>query len=209
MPDVRLGREEELVAFFVKHCGGDGNLGRTRLMKLLYLADYEARRFLGHPVSGAKYIWHFFGPYDRRFPSWISRLRDRGVLVETPVAYPSGKEGFLFTPGSKQATQSFSPVEYEILSYVCRHYSRVDLRELLEDVVYQTEPMMRAKKLKGKATEKPLEMDIVNGTKLRDTTVRLDELLERRRQLRAGEGLPHSDAMTALDQKLQSLDAAA
>src|SRR5205809_7131849 len=128
MADIKLSREEELVAFFVQHCGDDGNLGRTRLMKLLYLADYEARRFLGHPISGAKYIWHFFGPYDPRLHTWIDRLRNAAVLLEAAVTYPSGKKGFLYTPGPTQVPQTFKPVEIEILSYVCRLYSRVELR---------------------------------------------------------------------------------
>ena len=207
MAVMKTSREEELVAFFVKHCGGDGNLGRTRLMKLLYLADYEARRFLGRPISGAKYVWHFFGPYEPRLSTWINRLRDGGLLVEAAVTYPSGKSGFLYTPGPKQALRSFKPVEVEILSYVCRQYSRVELRELLDYVVYQTEPMLRAQKRKAK--ERPLEMDIVNNTKASKLTVSLEELLERRRQLRAGERLTHADAMVSLEQKLQSMDAAA
>jgi len=205
--EVRLSREEELVAFFVQRCGGEGNLGRTRLMKLLYLADYEARRFIGRPISSAKYVWHFFGPWDPRLTTWINRLKGAAVVEETPVAYPSGKKGFLYTPGAKQPPQSFKPVEVEILSYVCRQYSRVELVELLDDVVYQTEPMVHAQKKKAK--EKPLEMDIADNAKAGELTVSLEELLERRRQLRARECLSHADAMIALEQKLRQLDAAA
>ncbi len=201
MADIKLSREEELVAFFVNRCGRDGNLGRTRLMKLLYLADYEARRFLGRPISGIKYIWHFYGPYEKKLTTWITRLRDGGVVVEEAVMYPSGKEGFLYTAGAKEAPPSFSPAEVEILSYVCREYSRVDLRELLDDIVYQTEPMVRAQK-KG-AKEKPLEMDIVNNAKANELTISLEELVERRRQLRAGQCLSHAEAMSALEQILE------
>jgi len=207
MVQIRLSREEELVAFFVQKCGGDGNLGRTRLMKLVYLADYEARRFLGRPISGAKYVWHFFGPWVSRLPTWIHRLKDAAVLEETAVAYPSGKQGFLYTPGATRAPQSFKPVEVEILSYVCRQYSRVELVELLDDVVYQTEPMVHAQKKKAK--EKPLEMNIADNVKAGELTVSLEELLERRRQIRARECLSHADAMIALEQKLRHLDAAA
>src|SRR6266516_8025851 len=207
MAEIRMSREEELVAFFVQRCGGDGNLGRTRLMKLVYLADYEARRFVGRPISGARYVWHFFGPWDPRLTTWIHRLKDAAVLEESAVAYPSGKQGFLYTPGAKQAPQSFKPVEVEVLSYVCRQYSRVELVELLDDVVYQTEPMMHAQKKKAK--EKPLEMNIVDNAKARELSASLEVLLERRRQLRAREHLSHADAMIELEQKLRKLYAAA
>lgn len=207
MGETKLGREEELVAFFAEHCGRDGKLGRTRLMKLLYLADYEARRFLGRPISTVKYVWHLFGPYTPKLTMWIDRLKSGGFLVETPVSYPSGREGFLYTIGNRQTTKSFQPVEMEILTYVCRQYSRVELQELLDDVVYQTEPMVRAKK-KG-AKERALEMDIVNNIMARELTTTVEALFERRRQLRAGEFVSHAQAMIDIEQKVQMVDAAA
>ena len=79
--------------------------------------------------------------------------------------------------------------------------------ELLEDVVYQTEPMIRARRKNAK--EKPLDMDIVNKTKAAGLTVSLEELIERRRQLRAGEVLKHADAMNSLQSAIKSMDAAA
>src|SRR6266480_3155690 len=127
MAEIRMSREEELVAFFVQRCGGDGNLGRTRLMKLLYLADYEARRFLGRPLSGAKYVWHLFGPWDPRLPTWINRLKGAAVLEETPVGYPSGKKGFLFTPGAKQI-----PLEMNIVDNAKARELSASLEVLLE-----------------------------------------------------------------------------
>src|SRR2546430_11848217 len=101
MADIKLSREEELVAFFVNRCG-DGNLGRTRLMKLLYLADYEARRYLGRPISKIKYIWHYFGPYEPELTTWVNRLKEHGVVMEETVVYPTGKYGYLYTPGATQ-----------------------------------------------------------------------------------------------------------
>ncbi len=79
--------------------------------------------------------------------------------------------------------------------------------ELLDDVVYQTEPMIHAQKKKAK--EKPLEMNIVDNAKASELSASLEVLLERRRQVRTRESLCHADAMIALEQKLRQLDAAA
>lgn len=198
MADPKLSREEELVAFFVNRCAG--NLGRTRLMKLLYLADYEARRYLGRPLSGIKYVWHFYGPYEPKLPEWIDSLKGSGVIVEEPMTYPSGVTGYLYTPGPRSPSASFAPAEMEILSYVCRQYSQVPLRDLLDDVVYQTEPMLKAQE-KG-AKNQPLEMHIVDNSKSNELSISFEELLERRRQLQAGEYLPHAEAMAAVEQQL-------
>jgi Antitoxin SocA-like, Panacea domain len=205
MPDIKLSREEELVAFFVNRC--DGNLGRTRLMKLLYMADYEARRYMGRPISKIKYVWHHYGPYEPGLTRWVNRLKEHGVVVEESVEYPTGQQGFLYTPGLIRATQSFSPAEVEILSYVCRKYSQVQLRELLDDVVYKTEPMVRAQKKNAKGQH--LEMGMIDNVKAQELSVSFDELVERRRHLLAGEVFSHAEAMKALEEQSQQLSHAA
>jgi len=36
---------------------------RTKLVKLLYLADVEAKKKLDRTITGLNYIYHFYGPY--------------------------------------------------------------------------------------------------------------------------------------------------
>jgi len=206
MAEVKLSREEELVAFFVHQCG-EGDLGRTRLMKLLYLADYEARRYLGRPISKSKYIWHFYGPYEPGLTRWVNRLRDNQVVIEQPVVYPNGKRGFLYSRGPAQAKPTFTPAETAILAYVCRKYMQVPLRELLDDVVYQTEPMIHAQKTRARG--RPLQMSRVNKAKAGELTISLEQLIERRAQVEAGEVLTHAEAMARLKGQQQPANAAA
>jgi len=206
MAEVKLSREEELVAFFVHQCG-EGDLGRTRLMKLLYLADYEARRYLGRPISKSKYVWHFYGPYDSGLASWVAKLRDTSVLVEQTVVYPNGKRGFLYTRGPVQPKPTFTPAEMAILAYVCRKYMAVPLRELLDDIVYQTEPMIHAQKTRARG--RALQMNRVNKAKAGELTISLEQLIERRAQVEAGEILTHAEAMARLKGQQQPANAAA
>jgi hypothetical protein len=194
-----LSREQELVAYFVNHCD-DGQLGRTRLMKLLYLADYEARRYLGRPISSIPYVWHHYGPYDSRLNDWTSELESRDVLVEERVIYPSGKAGYVYHRGPRMVTPSFTPAESEILAYVCKEYSRIELKGLLEDVVYETEPMVDAKDRNGRG--EPLNMALVDNAKREEFGLPFEELLERSRRVRAGEYLPHAEAMMLVSGEL-------
>lgn len=192
MTELQLSREEQLVAFFVNACT-DTKLGHTRLMKLLYLADYEARRYLGRPISNIPYIWYDHGPFDPDFYSWLERLKKENVIREERLTFASGKKAYHLTPGDVFPTHGFGPAEIEILSFVCREYSKVELRELLDDVVYQTEPMLKAKE--ENAHGERLDMDIVNDAKSKQFGMAYEELLARSQEARAGKVIPHAAAM--------------
>ncbi len=193
-----LSREEELVAFFVGRC--DGRLGKTKLMKLIYLADYEARRYLGRPLSNAKYVWYFYGPWDPQLETWIAKLTEANVIVEEAVVYPTGAKGYLYSRGAVDVPGTFTAAENELLSYVCKRYSERPLRELLDEIVYETEPMREAREAKAKNA--PLKMDSVNGAKAKELVIPFEELLERSRELHAGQGLSHAEAMAEVEKQL-------
>ena len=56
-PRAALTRDEQIVAYFVRKCASKKPLGRTHLMKLVYLADHEARRYLGGNPTGWAHDW--------------------------------------------------------------------------------------------------------------------------------------------------------
>src|SRR3990167_3197938 len=85
----KLSREEQLIAYFVTRCSG--HLGRTQLVKFLYLADYEARRYLGKPLSGFQYFWHHYGPFDHAIYENLENLKTRGFVDEESILFPTGK----------------------------------------------------------------------------------------------------------------------
>jgi hypothetical protein len=201
MADAKLTRSDQLAAFFVnKHEGW--LLGRTRLMKLMYLADHEARRYLGRPISDIKYVWYHYGPYDRSLKTRIGRLRDLGVIQEECVAFPTGNTGYLYRAGDVSFTADFTPAEIEVLSFVSKKYMNTPLEQLLDEIVYQTEPMAKAQKKGAEARNKALDMDVVNGVKARELSASFDELIERSAQVRTGDYLTHADAMGWIDVQL-------
>ena len=177
-----LSKQEQMIAFFVNQLGGD--FGRTALMKYLYLADYEARRFLGKPISETEYVWHHYGPYDHNLNARIEGLEKKNILSQEQVQWPTGQQGYRFRPGSVAVPYGFSPEEVLVLQYVCEEYSKLDLQALLEDVVYATEPMKDAQDRNGK--QKPLNMEIVNGVRRNDLGIPFDELLRRSIDARNG-----------------------
>lgn len=202
MATKQLSKEEQLIAFFVNTCSDP--VGRTRLMKLLYLADYQARRYLGRPISDIQYRWHDFGPFDDNLYTWLDALTTADFVRHEEVRYDDGKVAHIYAPTETPPNFDLSPDELDILSFVCREYSQVNLRQLLDEIVYQTEPMLDAKERDARG--QALRMDIVNDVKSRDFTVPYAELLARSRRLQSGQGVTHREAMRRVS---SALDAAA
>jgi uncharacterized phage-associated protein len=194
MADQPLSREEQLVAFFINACGEV--VGRKRLMKLLYLADYHARQYFGHPISSIPYRWHDHGPFDESLYTCLDRLEERDIIRHEQVPVAGGATAHHYVPKDAPPAHEFTPDEVEILSYVCREYSKRDIRELLEDIVYQTEPMLDAKKNDGR--NKLLRMEIVDNAKGQTYSIPYKDLLARSRHLRSGAGVGHAQAMMRL-----------
>jgi hypothetical protein len=203
METTQLSREEQLIAFFINAC--DGKIGRTQLMKFLYLTDYEARRYLGRPLSNLDYIWHHYGPYDAAVGEVVKGLTDQAIIQEHTVVYPTGQVGYRYYWGGKPITYDFLPIELQILGYIYRTYSKMNLRALLDDVVYETEPMQQARELGAK--QEGLNMSMVDGTKRVCYGISFEELFDRIQRVRAGEFRTHAEVMR--DLRVPAADAAA
>lgn len=190
--NVQLSKEEQMVAFFVRTAASD--LGRTQLMKFLYLADYEARRLLGRSISGLKYIWYHHGPYDENAVKAMSHLDDLKIIHESTVMYPNGRISYRYNRGVLPAAlDGFSAIELQILKHVSEEYSKYSLDDLLE-WVYDTEPMVKAKE--QKAFNKPLDMKMMDNSKRDMYGITFEELFDRIQRVQAGEFRTHADVMS-------------
>jgi hypothetical protein len=193
MAKPQLSREEQLVAFFVTI--GSGKVGRTQLMKYLYMADYEARRYLGKPISNLEYVWYHYGPFDDKVQQLVDGLEQRQLIQESAVQFPTGQVGYRYSVGQHQpgVAFGFSAVELQILKYVYDTYSRMPLRAFLDDVVYETEPMKRARE--ADARNQPLDMSMVDNAKRDRYGITFEELFDRVQRVRGGEFRTHAEVM--------------
>lgn len=147
MPELRLSRNAQVLRYLLEAAPG---VGHTKLVKFAYLADLEARRYLGRPISGFHYSFAQHGPFDRAFFAARDELRTSGYITEHPVAC-----GPYAGPTTKPLEYGFSLGEAAVLTYVAETYLGQTAGDLCDDVVYQTEPMQMA--TRGKA----LKMDKV------------------------------------------------
>ena len=76
------GKFKELVVYLcaASEQAGDEGFGMVKLNKLLYRADFEAYRLLGHSITGEAYQKQEFGPVARDLPIVLDELGAAGRL---------------------------------------------------------------------------------------------------------------------------------
>lgn len=76
------GKFKELVVYLCAASDqvGDEGFGMVKLNKLLYRADFEAYRLLGHAITGETYEKQEFGPVARDLPIVLDELAAAGRL---------------------------------------------------------------------------------------------------------------------------------
>lgn len=131
--------------------------GRTQIVKYLYLADLESRRHRGRSLTELKWQKHNHGPFDPQILSALESLTECGHVSEEEVEFPDGKRGRLYSTESTPRIE-FSDSDQAILDVVVKQYGNLTLRQLLDDVVYDSEPMKNA------VDRRPLDMSCVDNT---------------------------------------------
>lgn len=151
-------KNEQIIKFIVERLSG--RLGRTHLLKLVYLADYHFHKLTGNPISTLNYYWYQHGPFDRSFYDDINSLKGT-YIDEQEVCFPSCR-GYVFHDISHQMKyDELSMQDLYMLEYIIKTYGKENLQVLLEDVVYKTEPMEEL--IKKNAYGVNIPMEIVNN----------------------------------------------
>jgi hypothetical protein len=78
--EFNSGRFKELILLLAHRSSDDQRMSRVKLNKLLYLADFEAFRQLGHSITGATYIRGDHGPMAAELPLAEEELGRSGYL---------------------------------------------------------------------------------------------------------------------------------
>lgn len=122
----------------------EGEVGRTRLVKLLFLADLQARSELGHSISGVDYSYHYYGPYADPIIDAVEELARRGEVVTSRRPLPNGSyfTGYSVHRPPANGACGLAPDEQLIVDEVVDRWGDRSLQELLAHVY--SLPTMRA-----------------------------------------------------------------
>lgn len=149
----KLDKNSQIIKFIVERLSGI--LGRTHLIKLIYLADYHSRRLFGKPISTFDYYWDKRGPFDKEFYTAIEILKE--YIREDEVNFPRYK-GYIFHNEPKQIEYNkLTRYDLYMLEYVIKNYGKENLQSLLEDVVYKTVPMVEVIEKEAYKSRLPME----------------------------------------------------
>lgn len=108
--------------------------GRTRLTKLIYLADFEWARTHPRPYTEAKYYRWNHGPFSREVLQALEWM-DGIEIVATPTQWEGGTV-FCYRPGenTRLAKVTLDPTFVTLLDAVGSRWGNRPLKELLEHV---------------------------------------------------------------------------
>jgi hypothetical protein len=197
-----MTRNEQVLTYLVQACSG--RLGRTQLVKLMYLMDYEAYRYLGRPITEFEWKTDNYGPFDRDFFAVLGHLQEEGFIAEEAYPTPFGNVGYRYH-SRRPTAYELSLADRRIVNFVVETYAKMAREALVDDVVYQTEPFLAVKD-EGNGVE--MRWDTVeNQRKEALGNVDLEEVERAKQDLRAGKGVPLAVLLDVL--RGNAVDAAA
>jgi len=113
---------------------------RTKLVKLIYLTDVEAKKELGKTISGLTYVYHFYGPYA---PEIIEKALEMDG-EEIREVYNPFFDRYEYIKGEKEREIELSKEEVEVLDKIIEKYGKLGTNDVKE-IAYKTEQMMQTK----------------------------------------------------------------
>lgn len=127
----------------------DEPLTRTKVVKLLFLADLRCKAQVHRTISGAEYKYYTYGPFA---PEILAALQDMDgyEITEEAQPYPTDAEEqlrYCYKPGDQpEFDLQLDEDQRRIIDSVVQSYGPLPLQELL-DHVYNTPAMRSAEPL--------------------------------------------------------------
>lgn len=142
---------ESLIMYFVKMF--PQKLGRTKLIKAVYLLDCEWYRIHGSTFTGLKYLRDNNGPFDTSFYKAKDSLISNDMLQEVPYTYLGGSR-YEFHLGMNAPDEiEFNGMAKCIADDIILDLQSSDLNSFLERA-YSTKPMLSIQTKESERGEK-------------------------------------------------------
>jgi uncharacterized phage-associated protein len=122
-------------------------VGKTKLLKLMYLADIEHFRETDDTLSGLPWIFYLYGPWSPEYDSLLEQLETEGAILRTPFV-GGGIEGEQLSISDElDLAKVIAPAgEYFRTKHLVDTWLDRATAQLLDFVYFETEPMQGARK---------------------------------------------------------------
>jgi Protein of unknown function (DUF4065) len=181
----------DLIAYLLNNVP---SVGRTQVVKFLYLADLEARKCLGKPLTDLNYVLDRHGPFDPKILAQLDAMDADGRVTAEQFSF-RGNQCYNYAKNQKTPRVVFSAEAEVILDHVVDLVRKHSLSKLLE-IVYDTEPVVDAKA--RNAFGKPLKMNLVNNAR-KIPGLDLERVLRATKDLDDGKGRSLEKVLAELD----------
>jgi uncharacterized phage-associated protein len=118
---------------------------RTKLAKLLYLADLRAVEELGRPGSGVEWRWLHYGPFSNLLLSVEDDLVNAGIVSKEITQNYYGHTEHHLRLGARQVPVDVDEQFSAIIERIVLDYGNL-APSTLRDITYQTPPMIEAQR---------------------------------------------------------------
>lgn len=194
---MRTQTQQSFVALLHAAKAHDVWLNRTKIAKLLYLADLRAVESGWELFTGCEWRWRHFGPYDNALLEIEDHLTAQGVIDSIPTTNYYGSPEHRIRAKRLpvlRVEQEFREILFEVVKE-CGHLSASSLK----DLTYQTPPMADA--VEDQANEALLDFsDVGPAPEVAPTLIRLRNVVRA-----AGSDSDEPGAMEDLEEEVAVL----
>lgn len=187
-----------------------GMIGKTRIVKILYLVDVEHYRVYGRILTGLEWVFYHFGPYAYEIDTITKEM---GLdLGEEEITTSAGHKGYTYRVQDAQSIDDV--VSFANKTMIDRNIEQWALEEtkfLLDYVYTATEPMQSATfghKLDFSRIQRDFDVNrpMRHIQIAKDKSAKIQELLKQRSKTKRRTFSPRYDktyieAITAMDQE--------
>jgi hypothetical protein len=126
----------------------EGTANKTKLLKLLYLADIEQYRVSGETLTGFDWIFYLYGPWTNEYDSLLQQLRAENAIELKPWT-GGGIEGEQIIPSEEvRLERAISSTGVFLRArQLVDIWADSSVATLLDYVYFETEPMRDARKM--------------------------------------------------------------
>jgi len=141
-----MDKPEDVLAYLILEVAErGGTLGKTKLVKLTYLADIEYYARVSRTLTGFRWVYHYYGPYSFDFETALAAL-DLDIPQES-VPTTGGYQATVFRvtrPDDLRTRIRLSEQATRVAERVLDRWALEDLYPLLSHVYFDTAPMKGA-----------------------------------------------------------------
>jgi len=132
-----------IIYFLIKN---SNNLGKTKLMKLIYLADYEFFKLYNKKISNLDYIRWDFGPFSPDIYDCLDCMADIGIIaMQKFKSFYKLRDYFSFrTKQEFNFNENLESNEIDFFKHILSKYDAMEIDDI-KKITYKTEPMIEAK----------------------------------------------------------------